>query len=239
MTVSDKMFQLEGRWLMGKVIPHKMLEGIGKHLTLVAPGREDEVVAAIAARAEDLVAANQDMVEDGPSKGMLAMSSVVLAGYEILRPELDDDGARAILFLEHIINESLSRSMEVVFGALASRKNPLDKVDAAIRKSTAMYGSYFHFEFERPDPEDFEMRITRCFFRDFFARHDALIVTTVLCSLDAAWMQALDPAVSGLRAERSSLLSLGGTSCSFRVVGTDDPLAAYSDVITTRFTPAG
>ncbi len=26
-----------------------------------------------------------------------------------------------------------------------------------------MYGSYFHFEFERPDPDSVEMRVERCF----------------------------------------------------------------------------
>lgn len=238
MSISDRAFALEGRWLMGKLIPHRLLEGIGTHLGALAPGREDEIVEAIATRAKELIAGDEEMVVDGASKGMLAMSAVVLAGYEILRPELDDDGPRTILFLQHIFNESMSRSVEVIVGALASRKNPLDKVEKAMQRSSAMYGSYFHFEFERPDEATFEMRVERCFFRDFFARHDALIVTTVLCSLDAAWMQALDPAVSGLRAERTSLLSLGADACRFRVIGTDDPLAPYSDAIDQRFVDA-
>ncbi len=112
---------------------------------------------------------------------------------------------------------------------------PMDTIEKALRKSSGMYGSYFHFEFERPDPDTVEMRIERCFFRDFFARHDALIVTTVLCSWDAVWMQALDPAVSGLTSERSSLLSLGDDACRFTVSRTDDPLASYSDALDRRF----
>ncbi len=238
MSLSDRAFALEGRWLMGKVIPHKLLEGIGSHLTVVAPGREDELLEAISTRAKELIAEDEEMVVDGASKGMLAMSAVVLASYEVLRPELDDDGARAILFVQHIFNESLTRSVEIVVGALASRKDPLEKIDKAMRASSAMYGSYFEFEFERPDEKTFEMRVERCFFRDFFARHDALIVTTVLCSLDAAWMEAMDPAVSGLRAERTSLLSLGADACRFRVLSTDDPLAGYSDAIDQRFVEA-
>ena len=79
------------------------------------------------------------------------------------------------------------------------------------------------------------MRVTRCFFHDFFARHGATLVTTVLCSWDANWMKALDPAVSGLRAERTSLISLGSDACRFRVLETDDPLAEYSDVLDQRF----
>lgn len=122
-SVSDRFFAAEGRWLMGRVIPHELLKGIDRHLTVVAPGREEELVK----------------------------------------------------------------------------------------------------------------RVGRCQFRDFFARHDATLVTTVLCSWDANWMRALDPAVTGLRAERTSLLSLGDDACRFRVAGTDDPLASYEDALDRRF----
>ncbi len=50
------------------------------------------------------------------------------------------------------------------------------------------------------------MKVRRCFFRDFFADHDTTLVTTVMCAFDVNWIQAIDPAVSGLRAERTSLL---------------------------------
>jgi hypothetical protein len=33
-----------------------------------------------------------------------------------------------------------------------------------------MYDSYFDIEFDRPDPDTFEMRVERCFFRNFFDR---------------------------------------------------------------------
>ena len=127
--------------------------------------------------------------------------------------------------------------MEVVVEALASGDAPLDALANAMQGSTAMYGSYFDFEFDRPDADTFEMRVTRCMFHDFFARHDATLVTTVLCSWDANWMKALDPAVSGLRAERTSLISLGSDACRFRVLGTDDPLAPCEDVLDARFAP--
>jgi hypothetical protein len=44
-------------------------------------------------------------------------------------------------------------------------------------------------------------------------------------------MTALDPATSGLRAERPSLMSLGGDRCRFRVLRTDDPLAEHTDAL--------
>ena len=48
-------------------------------------------------------------------------------------------------------------------------------------------------------------------------------------------MLASDPAVSGLRAERTSLLSLGDDQCRFAVLEIDEPLAGYTDKIGQRF----
>jgi hypothetical protein len=56
-----------------------------------------------------------------------------------------------------------------------------------------------------------------------------------MCAFDVNWMQAIDPAVSGLRAKRASLLSLGGDHCGFAVLETDDPLAGYTDILDRRF----
>jgi len=64
------------------------------------------------------------------------------------------------------------------------------------------------------------------------------LVTTVMCAFDVNWMQAIDPAVSGLRAERTSLLSLGDEECRFAVLETDDPLAHYTDTLEQRFIDA-
>jgi len=88
---------------------------------------------------------------------------------------------------------------------------------------------------DRQDADTFEMRAERCFFRDFFARHGNTLLTTVVCAWDASWMRAVDPAVSGLRAEHTSLMSLGDDACRFRVVRTNDPLAPYTDELHQRF----
>jgi hypothetical protein len=49
------------------------------------------------------------------------------------------------------------------------------------------------------------------------------------------FLQAIDPAFSGLRAQRTSLLSLGDDECRFTVLETDDPLAEYIDKLDQRF----
>jgi hypothetical protein len=124
---------------------------------------------------------------------------------------------------------------DLMFSTLNERKDPLDKIDKACRKTVGIYPAYFEFDFQRPDPGLFEMNIRRCFFRDFFDRHDARLVTTVMCAFDVNFMKAIDPSVSGLRAERTSLLSLGDDQCRFAVLETDDPLAGYTDKLDERF----
>ena len=72
-----------------------------------------------------------------------------------------------------------------------------------------MYGSDFGIEFGRPDPDTFGIRVDRCFFRAFSTAMTRDRSATVLSGWDANWMQALDPATTGLRSERTSLVSLG------------------------------
>ena len=56
MTASEKLFAAEGHWLMGRVIPHNLFEGIGKHLAVVAD--------ALAQRfADDHAEGGQDAIE--------------------------------------------------------------------------------------------------------------------------------------------------------------------------------
>jgi len=233
--VSDRMFEVEGRWLMGRLMPRDLLSGVGKYLHLAVPDREKEITEAIKTRAKELADQDEDLPVDGPSKGMLGISATVLAAYEQLLPVMDDDEQRTILLLQHIFGSVLQKSMDVTFATLTDRDKPLDTLDKACQKGFAAYGSYFDIDFDRPEDSSFEMKVSRCFFHDFFARHDAVPVTTVLCAWDANWMQALDPAVSGLRAERTSLISLGDDSCTFRVEETEDPLAEYRDKLSQQF----
>lgn len=142
------------------------------------------------------------------------------------------------MFLQHVMGTVLKRPYQLMFQTLSKREEPLDKIDKACRKMEPLYGQGWDMRFERPEPQVFEMKVRRCFFRDFFARHDATLVTTVMCAFDVNWMQAINPAVSGLRAERTSLLSLGDEECRFAVLETDDPLAHYTDTLEQRFIDA-
>jgi len=233
--IRDKVMGIEGKWVFGRVMPRDLLEGIGRYLKRAAPEREKELLDQIRSRAEELSDADDDMAVDRPAKGLLTMASVVLAAFEVLRPMFDGDDQRTITYLRRVVGAVLQRPLEVGVDALVKHDTSLDSIESVCRKDFAMYGSYFDIAFSRPDPDTFEMRVDRCFFRDFFDRHDARPVTTALCGWDANWMQALDPATSGLRSERTTLLSLGDDACRFRVLRTDDPLADHDDALDRQF----
>jgi hypothetical protein len=235
MAVGDKLLGVEGHWLMGRVLPRDFLQGIEEYLDDAAPERKDELMGAIKARADELAEADKDIPTDGPSKGALAVSAVVLAAFEKLTPLFDGDEQRTILYLQHVMSTVLKRTYDVTFSTLSKRDKPLDKIEKVCNKMQGIYGDGWDFDNKRPEPGVFEMNIRRCFFRDFFARHDATLVTTVLCAFDVNFLQAIDPAVSGLRAERTSLLSLGDDHCRFAVLETDDPLATPTDTLNQRF----
>ncbi|MGB3099851.1 MAG: hypothetical protein WBB30_11235, partial [Solirubrobacterales bacterium] len=181
MALSQQISGASGRVMMGRVIPSQLLKGIQRHLERNAPERADEMIESIRGRTDELAAADASIATDGPAKGMLVMSSVVLASYEALLPEFDGDERRTILFLQQVFGEILKRSTEVAAAAVTRGTDPLGAIEKALSAWLPMYGESFEYEIDRLEPGAIEMRISRCFFRDFFARHDSLPVTTVLC----------------------------------------------------------
>lgn len=67
-TVGERIMEAEAHWLMGRVMPREFLDEVGKYLHHVAPEREDELLAATKARAEEIADANKDLAVDGNPK---------------------------------------------------------------------------------------------------------------------------------------------------------------------------
>src|SRR6185437_6663552 len=100
------------------------------------------------------------------------------AAYEMLLPIFGGDEQRTMAYLRRVVGSVLRRPLEVGVEALGRKDDSLDAIDRVCRKDFAMYGTYYDIAFERPDPATFEMRVSRCFFRDYFARHGQVPVTT-------------------------------------------------------------
>jgi L-2-amino-thiazoline-4-carboxylic acid hydrolase len=235
MGVGDKVLGAESHFFMGRVMPRDFLKAVGEFLDRAAPARKEEMIDAIKTRAEELVDADEDLAVDAAGTGAMALGAVVLASFETLLPLFDGDEHRTILLLQHAMGPILRRPYELMFERLSKKDQPLDAIHRACRGSKGIYGAGWDIDYERPKPGLFEMNVHRCLWRDFFTHHDAPLVNTVMCAWDTNWMRAIDPAVSGLRAERTALLSLGDSQCRFAVEETDDPLHGYTDALDTRF----
>ena len=168
----------------------------------------------------------------------MALGAVVLASFETLLPQFDGDERRTIVLLQHAMGPILRRPYELMFERLSKKDRPLDAIHKACSGTKGIYGAGWDIDYERPKSGLFEMKVHRCLWRDFFTRHDAPLVNTVMCAWDTNWMRAINPAVSGLRAERTALLSLGDSQCRFAVEETDDPLHGYTDALDRRFIDA-
>jgi hypothetical protein len=176
----DKFLELEGRWFMGRFAPREFLDGIDRYLRLETPERRKELLDAIRSRAEELQEADKDLPVDPQSEGMLALTSTMLAAYEILLPLFDNDQRRTILFLQQIVGAVAQRPFEIAFEALSKREHPLDAIDKACRMEGPVYGSYYDIAFDRQDADTFEMRSIAAFPRPLHpprqpvARHRAV-----------------------------------------------------------------
>ena len=105
-------------------MPREFLEDVDKYLHHVGSEREDELMAALKARAEEIAEPSKVLAVDGRSEGSLAMCAVVLASHETLLPLFDRDERRAILYLQHAMGPVLRRPYNLMSSTLNERKDP-------------------------------------------------------------------------------------------------------------------
>ena len=98
-----------------------------------------------------------------------------------------------------------------------------------------MYGSDFGIEFGRPDPDTFEIRVDRCFFRDFFDRHDARPVPNGAVRLGRELDAGARPRYYRPTVRAHLFGVAGDDACRFRVMRTDHRLAEHGDAFDRKF----
>jgi hypothetical protein len=239
MSLTDTTLGHVGEWMFGKLTPKKYFSHLESHLETVTGSRPraKELVARIKDRFGEIVEEDRDLVIDPASKGMLAMAASVLASYEVLLDEIGD-APRTIAFIQHIFVESVEHTSSLSTGLLFRAGKDSEKtITSFMGQLTGMYGRAMTFEFEEKVEDDgkvFEMRVTNCFFKNFFEQHGLTEVTTVLCAADSFWMDQIDPQLMGVRSNRTTLMSLGDDVDRFRIEQTTDPTAKNHDVLNER-----
>jgi hypothetical protein len=82
-------------------------------------------------------------------------------------------------------------------------------------------GSTMRFE-EEVRSDGIDLIVSKCGFRDFFARYDETALTKVMCSFDHVWMDLMNTSVRPVFVSRPYALSLGDESCLFSFSGEND-----------------
>lgn len=239
MGLKNTMLSHVGEWMFGRLTPMRFISHLESHLETVtgSQARAKELVARIKERFGEIVEADRDLVVDPASRRMLAMAASVLASYEVLLDEIGD-APRKIAFIQHIFVESVEHSSSLSTGLLfRAGRDSEQTIKGFMSQLTGMYGKAMTFEFQEKVEDSgkvFEMRVTNCFFKNFFERHRLTEVTTVLCAADSFWMDQIDPQLMGVRSNRTTLMPLGDDVDRFRIEETTDPAAENHDVLKER-----
>jgi len=102
-------------------------------------------------------------------------------------------------------------------------KNPMTTLVRYTRKNVPpRYGPTFSFNEEGNDARSFTLRVTKCYYNEFFTRNGAPELTKLFCGWDKHWIEPNSPKVHGVQFERPTTLAAGDDSCAFTFNRVDD-----------------
>ena len=78
-----------------------------------------------------------------------------------------------------------------------------------------MYGEGFTFVEEVPSLDRYTMRVTRCFYHEFFTAQGQPQLTRLFCAWDLTWINEVSEQKHGVRFERSTTIAADGPDCPF------------------------
>ena len=180
------------------------------------PKFPDDLEATIRARQARLELERETWVSHPHDSQHFAMTSMVLAAYEVLRAAFD----RAVAL------DALRRAFRAMWGEWIRRGTAAEPDTApdvfgamttlARSKEGTMYGPSFTFEREREDVDALWTKISRCYYYDYFKGHDAAELTLIFCDWDTNWSSAIDVTCHRFRFERPTTIGRGDDVCRFR-----------------------
>ncbi|MGD0456027.1 MAG: L-2-amino-thiazoline-4-carboxylic acid hydrolase [Solirubrobacteraceae bacterium] len=163
-----------------------------------------------------LMAEQQNLVVDEPSRYNLAMTLAVLGAYQELGAGHGEDELLPALraaFVEPL--EPFVR--DATRSVLDQAPDPFAAMVALTRdREHQAFGAGFEFTHPDDDPERFTSQVERCFYHDVLRANGAERLTAVFCSFDANWIDAIDSDRDGFEFERPTTIGTGGPCCPFR-----------------------
>ncbi|KAL6080157.1 hypothetical protein QOT17_000536 [Balamuthia mandrillaris] len=205
--------------LTKKTIPQQFLQNVRNNPTLLrqlaVPSHvlKSKVLPEIKLETEKIVKENQNLVSDKQSAGFLQMSAVLLAGYRVLYPIVNDHAVLIDILKECFVqekgrNQLKKACMEVPLFA----PNPLPVLSASFKKRARILGNSFSIEIEEDPQQEYyvAMLVKKCFFHSFCQQNQAAFLTPLLCQWGQDWKSIVDSQKHNLRVDTPTSLRVAG-----------------------------
>ena len=218
------IYRLLKHFLFGHRATTLFLRGLKQTLCREKQSHPEELINIIKKAAAAIYTEHHTIVKDAASQGHLEFVSHILAAYNTLLPQLSSSQV-TIALLKRSMMQGFNRpsvNLPLRFMLWCCRNNP-DRLKTIFSWMMKQYGATFNWSTpykHQPGQCKFSIEIDRCFYFEFFNRHNLPALTTVLCQLDALWFEVIDPAVHGLYFDRSCYQTqgYGAKTCIFPIV---------------------
>lgn len=172
----------------------------------------------IAELAEKIEKEQKSWIVDEQSEFHLCLTSLALASYNILRPEICDDEKVLDLIKSALMEPGKSKIQSEMRGWMKKCKNPFRDMVAHSKRMENSYGKTFEFSHPKDDDMTFYQNITKCFFNDFLRYMGAPELVPVFCKWDYAWMDIFKNGEFGFVVSRPTSLGFGDDKCRFQFI---------------------
>lgn len=179
----------------------------------------EEDVRSIRRDFRKLTAMERQAITDIQSEYHLAFSAAILATYKraiacgLTVPEAVEM-TQASLF-QFLRADAVAGRIRA---ALDRSKDPFRTMVSSSRdQEENFFGDSFTFQRPVDNEKNYTLLVHRCFYNDFFRRHDALFLMRIACNWDlVSWSRGIHPERHGVTFERPVTLGLDDTPCEFR-----------------------
>lgn len=193
-------------------------------------GRSREIPSIeqkIDARMQQIMAQNEDLMVDELSGKYLSMTSLVLASFEVLEPYFGDSDKRTEVIKDAMCQILIPRVKQYVkdrfdVDPLAPGEAFSKVSENFIKRGRQFLGDSFDYGEEPRGEGERVFTVSRCFFYNFFKRHNLPELTGVFCALDTIWASEFNEGKYDIEFDRPTVLSKGDDICRFHFVQTDE-----------------
>lgn len=211
------------------------LRNLRREAAPLVSGGSGAVVKRTRASAKQLFDAQREKAPDKQGLMLLAMCSLLLAGYR----ELQAEGVERKASYEAVRRAFLATFRRSTTGftriLLAVSRDPVASLTRRpyARVMQIIFGASMGFE-ERHSDDRLDLVVTRCGFNRFFVEHDEPLLTRIACEWDRGWIDAVNDSKRPIRIDRPLTISTGCERCEFQHVRPAGEREPAADVVLER-----